>query len=188
MLARVVVVLVGALLLMACTSDGSAPTDESVGGDDASSTDSVASDGTTGEVKYFEGEFDEWVALRVDCLREFGWDAIADEGGTSVPSVTAEQREEFIGDLDRCTEEIGALPPPEPLTEEQIRLVYAHQLVTKECLEAEGYEISEPPSVERFIDTYDTEPWHAYDDLPSGMSRTEWERLNDVCPQTPDGL
>lgn len=185
---RVGVVLVGALLLVACTSDGSAPTDGSVGGVDASSTDSSASDSTTGEVKYFEGEPDEWVALQVDCLRQLGWDAVAHDDGLEVPSVTAEQREAFMADRDRCHEETGLLPPPELLTEDQIRLVYTHLVGTKACLEAEGYEISEPPSVEQFVEVYYTDTWHPYGDLTGGMGPGEWERLNDVCPQSPDDL
>lgn len=51
--------------------------------------------------------------------------------------------------------------------------------IVEACLEDLGYEIEDPPSLQAFIDSYDTGPWHPYLSLPLDAPHAELER---ACP------
>lgn len=133
----------------------------------------------------FEGPREEYLPRLADCLRGAGWNVQLDaDGGMSLQSLTAEQRPAFIAAKDACEQQIGTLPPPEPLSEQQIRNQYAYLLEVRQCLQKLGYTISEPPTVDAFTDSWATGPWSPYDDLEH-VSQQQWTEANQKCPQTP---
>ncbi len=135
----------------------------------------------------FEGDFLEYFYALAECLERAGWSAAMvdpDEPSLRLPTVPAEQEEALVQAREDCELEIG-VPRVEPPTESEIRAFYRALLETKACLETEGYDISEPPSEDAFVESYDTGPWSPYLDIPD-VSETEWERLNRECPQPGD--
>ncbi len=70
-----------------------------------------------------------------------------------------------------------------PPTEEQLEAHYQELLELKVCLEDEGYAIKDPPSLDVFVDSWDTGPWHPYESIPDSIAFSEWNRLNVECPQ-----
>lgn len=78
----------------------------------------------------------------MDCLGEEGWPVRATEGGWGVeydgPDPGAEVGTAYNQALDRCTEEALPLPVFEPLSEDEIRLIFDLNVEQAACLEAEG--------------------------------------------------
>jgi hypothetical protein len=71
----------------------------------------------------------------------------------------------------------------EPLTDAQLSTLYDYYVTELvPCLEAEGYPTSPPPSRQSYIDSYTTEPWNPYTEVP-GMPEPRWFHINEVCPQ-----
>lgn len=133
----------------------------------------------------FDGTEEEWALRVVECLRDAGYPAEVDGTEAYVPAISGEARLALAVVADRCSDEVGSMPR-EPLTPEYLTEHYYDQVATKECLEAEGYVIADPPTVEVFVETYTTssEPWVAYTSVAVlDLSPAEWDRLNEVCPQ-----
>ncbi|WP_338747859.1 hypothetical protein [Janibacter alittae] len=53
------------------------------------------------------------------------------------------------------------------------------------CLSEHGYETSEPPSKEQFVNTAlsGRPPWNPYMDVPADLRQEEWDSLIADCPQ-----
>lgn len=85
-----------------------------------------------------------------------------------------------------CEARIGEPPPPVPLTKEEIIHRWAYLLEMRACLMSLGYEISDPPPLQRFIDTWATGPWSPYNDLADQTGQIGWEAANRECPQIED--
>jgi hypothetical protein len=134
----------------------------------------------------YDGPRDEYIPLLAACLREHGWPAeIRADGGLSVDSLADDQRQAFMAARGECEAEIGSLPPAPPLDEEQIRQRYEFLLGARQCLIDLGYPISDPPTVETFIETYATGPWSPFNDLADQTtSEHEWLEANERCPQS----
>lgn len=92
---------------------------------------------------------------------------------------------------DQCKADLvatGRIAPPSEPTREYFEGAYAYDLTLKECLEEEGFDIAEPPSLETYIDSYLNpagEPaWSPYEDIsPSAIGTVRWDELNEICPQ-----
>ncbi|NIA24441.1 MAG: hypothetical protein GWP04_02610 [Gammaproteobacteria bacterium] len=74
-------------------------------------------------------------------------------------------------------------PDSQRPTDLQLRDLYDRYLEKRNCLEADGYAIEAPPSVDEFVETYFTDPWLPYNSIPKTLDQREWDRLNRVCPQ-----
>jgi hypothetical protein len=136
----------------------------------------------------FSGPLDEYLPRLADCLQDAGWDVtLDDQNGLSV-GVTAAQREAFQAARDRCVASLGEPPTPAPLSEQQIRARYDYLVEARQCLLRLGYTISEPPSVEQFLDTYvsSSAPWSPYNELADETTQGQWEQATAACPQTPN--
>jgi hypothetical protein len=127
----------------------------------------------------------EYLPRLAGCLREAGWDAEVDASGDSltVDSLTVEQRPAFMQAKTACEQEIGAPPPPEPLSEIDIRNRYGYLLQARLCLLALGYTISEPPTFDAFAESWLTGPWSPYNDVADVANQQQWQEANLRCPQ-----
>lgn len=132
---------------------------------------------------------DEEAQLILDrCLQEWNEYAAAN------PDLVVEQRTDRI---EECYEEAygaGALAP-RALNDEEIADHYLQELQAMQCLQAEGYEIPAPPSLEVYIETF-PEPgsrdlsdesfsfWSAHHFVQphTGVSSGEYARLLEACP------
>jgi hypothetical protein len=83
-----------------------------------------------------------------------------------------------------CEAEIGVPPTAQPLSESEIKARYDYLVQARECLLDLGYSISDPPSIDEFLDTWATGPWTPYSDLADQTNQQQWENANQRCPQT----
>lgn len=94
------------------------------------------------------GTHAEYMDRMYDCLREQGLRVNED---IDPPEVEASGFEEAIA---ACEALLGPPPAPVPLTDEEITSIYRQLIDAANCLEGAGHTISDPPSIESFIETY----------------------------------
>jgi hypothetical protein len=130
----------------------------------------------------------EWAEVRAQCLLDQGFHADATpDGGLIFRDYPEEQQKPLHEATYRC----DVMYPVHPVYEQQLddgqlTLLYDYYLdALRPCLEAEGFDIAEPPSLETFIDSYYRDgSWNPYSSVPS-LPLEEWYRLQEECPQTP---
>lgn len=83
-----------------------------------------------------------------------------------------------------CDAKIENLVIPQ-LTDDQIRELYDDYVALKPCLEKLGYEIrSEPPSIDTFVETYNTgHSWSPYNSWSTISARTNGKPSTMSVPQ-----
>jgi hypothetical protein len=134
---------------------------------------------------------DEYAAVMVPCLTEQGIPARSlPDGGVTIGEMPEDQWILANEAMYRCLVRFPTHPRyTEPPTEDQIRLIYEYWTgELAECLENEGYPVSQPPTFPVFLASYGAsgvEQWHPYpEDDPRLQDPDEWYRLNEVCPQS----
>src|SRR5690606_19973409 len=112
---------------------------------------------------------DEWAEVHAQCLRDQGFHTeVTPDGGLRF-NAPADQQRALHEAQYRCDVQYPIHPRfRQPLTTEQIALLYGYYVDTlRPCLEAEGYEIEQPPSLETFTATlYEDSSWHPYNSVP----------------------
>ncbi|MBX3115771.1 MAG: hypothetical protein KF808_00320 [Cryobacterium sp.] len=120
-----------------------------------------------------------------DCITEKGWNVELEWDGSVVADSSTtpkEQLELLSADLEECTRQASE---KFTVSKSQLPELYEAELKTLECLQSNGFSVlSDPPSKQVFIDTYDSEHWMAYSAIDvASMSEKEWKRVNLACPQ-----
>jgi hypothetical protein len=135
---------------------------------------------------------DEYAIVMVPCLNELGIPASTlPDGGVGFGDIPADQALAQKEAMYRCEVRYPTHPRfLEPLDDGQLRRLYAYfvdELV--HCLEAEGYVVDPPPTMETFVASYSDPESEAWTPYPVGDPQLEdtdeWYRLNQICPQTP---
>lgn len=196
------VVFLVAVLLVACTDAGSGgeATSTTRGVDEPSTTATTTTETTTSTapvevtvtttadfVRFIHP--DEWTVVLAQCLTDHGWPVTTTpDGGIKYPNVGNAQQSEMQADDELCGRMFPVDPKyRQPLTVEQLTFLYdwfVNESIP--CLEAEGYTNFDPPSLDVFIDTYDTEGWSPYRDLNTDqLGPGAWYALQEACPQGP---
>ena len=122
----------------------------------------------------------DWAGRYIECARSFGANAKLVDGG-SISEPAAEGRETIDGLDAECIEREGEPPKAPPLTDALLRGMYKLFLEQAECLRSEGYSISEAPSEDEWVETYDGYSWNPLVDvMDSGGDVME---ANGLCPQ-----
>lgn len=134
---------------------------------------------------------EEWPNAMAECLSAEGFVAIAEDGGLSTSAPFGQELPYAIS-YYVCSVEYPINPRVMvPLVEDQIRYLYEYytQVMTP-CLDAEGYEVPEAPSLQTFVSTYgQSGSWAPYTLVAEAVSsQEEWDRINRLCTQTPAGL
>ena len=136
-------------------------------------------------VSYYDVDWVEVTALEVQCANDQGYPVtvIPPGNGIGYNQVVLDQQLMAVGVVQACMAGLH-IPPSEPMTQEQVTRFYYQQIDTKACLEAEGYTVDDPPSLDAFIDSYmgGQDIWTAYNSVPR-MSQAEWYRIQELCPQ-----
>ncbi len=133
---------------------------------------------------YADIDWFEVTDLQVRCANEHGVPlAVIPPGdGISFAAVPIHQQDQARSVLRACTEGLN-LPEYEQLNEEQLGALFLELKAAQACLEAKGFEITDPPTVETFIESYYSGAgWHPYREIPP-LDAEEWQRLNQDCPQ-----
>jgi hypothetical protein len=96
--------------------------------------------------------------------------------------IPREQADAYQQASEECSERTGA--GQRVFTENDHREIYALELEQQACLRAHGVETSEPPSIQTFLDDFDTaKRWNAMSEVdPGTMPRDEYETLFTECP------
>lgn len=142
--------------------------------------------GDFSEQTYFEIDWLHVTELVIRCMNDQGIPATLtpDGAGISAEKIPPDQNQIGFETMNACMEGLS-LPPQEEANPDQLAEIYQYNLALKVCLEAEGYDVPEPPSLEVYIDTYLTDPWYAYENVnslgPEGVA------IEALCPQQPVG-
>src|SRR3990170_1917375 len=168
------------------------------GGPPASAqTDATPTPTPTPTPRPYTGAVYEYLPQLAACLRQAGWDAVADPSGDSmyVGPPSADQRAALFADTLACEQQIGTPPTPRPLSDAEIRARYQYLLTARECLIGLGYAISQPPDEDAFVWSWQNTtlnaagltvdaPWTPHSELPDA-GPVSWLEANRVCPQLP---
>lgn len=137
-------------------------------------------------LEYFE--VDSYVVTRlvVECMHDHGFPVtlIPPGDGYGFGSIPPEQNQLAQVYDEACWAGLN-IPPyedPDPAHREEI---YEYYLALRDCLIAKGYDVSEPPSKEYFVENYNTDPWSPYESV--GYVGPSWESIQIACPQQPVG-
>lgn len=113
----------------------------------------------------------------IACLADKGWSARMDWGGTiDYGPVPDSQRSVLRSDAQACSEESG-WGDLTRFSVEQINDIYDLEVATYQCLLALGKSPTEPPTRQRYVDTFGTaEQYYAIRDIPADPSTVK------ACP------
>ncbi len=136
---------------------------------------------------------DEHPQVIVDCLHEAGFPEVTAEEGAVTYSVADEAQGAALALAHyTCIAEYPLDPKFErPLTDEQLRKLYDHYTgPLRDCVEAEGHEVSEPPVFEKFVEDHrnQTGTWDPISEASANLNGSQVQALMDKCPQTPPDL
>lgn len=114
-----------------------------------------------------------------DCLRDQG--LRVDESGEQPEIEAADGQLEAA--LAACEAILGPEPAVAPATDEEITSLYEQSLEAAACIEALGYSISAPPSLEEYIESYRLSfesgggppPWNPHSQVQADVEQS--------CPQ-----
>jgi hypothetical protein len=142
----------------------------------------------TAIVRYVTME--EHFGLVADCVNEQGFAAdLGADGGIrfgEVPKAqgTALNVAVYVCQASYPLEDKYTLPP----TEDQLRRLYEYQANDSvACLTALGYTVSPPPSLQEFLDTFNTQDaWSPFAEALATATEEESIEANAACPQQPD--
>ena len=129
-------------------------------------------------------EDSEWLDVYAQCLTDAGFPATV-QGDSLNVRIAAGQEEPQAVAYYVCQAKYPVRPEA-PLSDPEISYLY-HYYVNSltPCLEAEGFAIPDPPSKQQFTDDYLADVFWTPYDYVSGSNEDVWDKLNDVCPQSP---
>jgi len=127
-----------------------------------------------------------WARWTADCYTRAGFPAqVFPPGSGQQIRFEGANAAEFATSLAKQVCDAESLlrfpPPPPPQAREQWAAYYERDLERAACLEGEGYEVSQPPSLDAYIDARGA--WDPYEEVGDRVdSGEEWDRLLTVCP------
>lgn len=138
------------------------------------------------EPSQFAGTRTEHQIAVFECVQDAGIDVELlkheDGDGYGMSKKSDEPFEEVAALIDNCTIEIGS-PPPEPVTDAELRVQFEGRVVDFECSVAAGFDISEPPSFAAYLEDARGGgdlwgPWELLQPIPAAALET--------CPRDAD--
>lgn len=119
----------------------------------------------------------------VGCLADVGYEVeVTWNNAIRWPNLPSQQLSQFHEAEQKCYKlHLAGLSP---MSAEQRKQLYSLEIKNKQCLEQQGYLISSPPSLETYLDSFDTENrWMPVRELDqSAFSAEEYEALLTECP------
>lgn len=114
------------------------------------------------------------------CMDAKGWDVTMDEwGGAAEPFASQERWERFAADRDSCVVHVAEVVP----TTERAPAVSAYErdLVTRQCVAAQGHELAAAPSEAQYEQGAPADPFD--DPALGGLSQGSLDQLRAACPE-----
>ena len=102
---------------------------------------------------------------RADCLNERGWGATVTDRGEIAARYPSNKQSEYEMDNLECLRSLG-VDPDAPTPEAVVESSYLIYKAGAACLEAAGWPVSPVPSLQTFKDTYETNPWFPWTEVP----------------------
>lgn len=117
-------------------------------------------------------------------MAELGWEVTAHEDGGGVSYEGTVGQVEAMDAAFAACDEAMEYDTDDYFTEEYLTLSYDDQLQVRQCLQEAGYEISEPPSREVFIEQTMQQRLRVWDPLMD-VPDAEFDTAQARCPGTP---
>jgi hypothetical protein len=114
---------------------------------------------------------------RAKCLVSKGWSATVSADGSLESNFPSSQGDDFDRDDIACQREVG-IDPEAPTPQEVVKRDYKLYVEAARCLRNHGWPIGDPPTLQTFLDTYETDPWMPWDSVPG----TDADRAEVACP------
>ncbi|MGR0318685.1 hypothetical protein [Agromyces sp. ZXT2-3] len=129
----------------------------------------------------------------VACVEAEGWDVTVLGNQTfTIEGVSPEQQPLADNAYRTCSEETG-WSRSSAIDRDALAKLYGYELKTLDCLESLGWTVSEPPSLEVYVERFSTSnSWSAYSEIRDQMTESEvqgneevpsWDVVNATCPQ-----
>jgi hypothetical protein len=140
---------------------------------------------TTAATAYVTPDREQAELAFIACVEAKGFTAVRlPDGGVHVQS-TPEQVDVFRAVMDKCRLVSMGLsgPAPDP-TPEQVEMFLEGLVALSVCLEGQGYDITEPPSLEALVEG-GLGSWDPLGEVLAihDLSPSRLDTLNEACPQ-----
>jgi hypothetical protein len=119
---------------------------------------------------------------RAACLQQKGWPVTLDEQGAIALALPDGKEAEYNSDDLACLKELGA-DPDSPTPKSVVAWQYKAFLKAAKCLRKAGWQVTVEPTLQTFEDTYETDPWIPWDQVPTGDLIKSYE----LCPPPKPG-
>jgi len=127
----------------------------------------------------------DYATNMVNCLAAKGWDVQRNPDGTYSSRYPDEQSDQYDADVAACRAQFGY--EELAVTEEQASNFYDKLVASAECLRGLGYDISDPPSRQSYVETLvggELPDWAPYTELlEMAGSAAEVQEAEAACPQ-----
>ncbi|MFF1632489.1 hypothetical protein [Leifsonia sp. NPDC058248] len=114
---------------------------------------------------------------RAECLNDRGWGVKVNENAEIEAAYPSNRQSEYEADNRQCLVELG-IDPDAPTSEAIVVDAYRIYKDGANCLSDAGWDISDSPSLQKFKDTYESDPWYPWSEVPE-QDATEALKL---CP------
>jgi hypothetical protein len=131
----------------------------------------------------------EWQSAVVSCVQAAGFEASTlEDGGVSYELPPEEQEQALAIAQYVCLSKYPLELNVEPFTDSDLRRLHDYYVSTLiPCLEQAGFTVDPAPSLESFLNSYQSNPWIPYTAV-QGQSTEDWDAINKSCPQYPADL
>ncbi len=129
---------------------------------------------------HYEAAYADWAPRYIACARKYGADA-KELPDHAIDNAFAEGRpvKDFLD--AECVDEVGERPKPPPATAELLQGLYVLYLEEAQCLREQGYDISQPPSQDEWVENYSGESWNPLMDVY--LAGFDVQTADGKCPQ-----
>lgn len=128
----------------------------------------------------YDSLFADWAPRYVECARKYGADAELLPSG-SIANAYADGREVKEGLDAACMAEVGSPPDVPAATKAFFMGMYELFIEQADCLRKNGYAISDPPSREHWVETYDGASWDPL--MEVNDAGRDVQTADKLCPQ-----
>ena len=136
--------------------------------------------------EFIQPDSEEALLFMKKCVEEQGWIVEDISGGIHI-KYRPEQQVEAAAAIRECSKQSLGLAPGEtvpPPSDRQVRDYYQALVNARECLEARGFDLSDPPTLDSYLEK-GIGSWDPYGEVLTspGMGPSEFNTLTRKCPQ-----